>query len=161
MPIQDYNIYTAKGYAGDLYDSAPRTTQSGRVEGLTLDYGVGVQLGAATGELPSNVLVGTTGNVWGISMRELNHEAANRPSDGTATYVQSETASIMREGFILVEVTGAAAFVAGAKLNIDGVTGLFTMDGVAGDIVATSNVTAVEAAISGDIAKVLIDIVHA
>ena len=29
MPIQDFKIYTANGYAGDLVDSAPRVVQTG------------------------------------------------------------------------------------------------------------------------------------
>jgi len=161
MPIQDYNIYTAKGYAGDRYDSAPSVTQSGIVEDATLDYGVGTKPGTRPESGPQGVLAGhTAGNVWGISMRELNHEAANRPSDGTAQYVQTETASIMREGFILVKLGGAVAATPNTLLHVVDASGVFTMDAVAAGIAASVNVTSLENGQPGDIIKVRIDIVH-
>jgi hypothetical protein len=155
MPIQQYNIYTGKGYAGDLFDSAPRVTQTGIVEPLTLDYGISVK----PGTYDRSVVPGAdTGNSYGISMRELNHEAANRPSDGLTVYNQTESASIMREGFLLVLVTGANAAVANAFLNVDDVTGAFTGGAAGAGQTASINVRAIESGQVGDIIKVRIDI---
>jgi len=156
MPIQTYNIYTGKGYAGDLYDSAPRVTQTGLVEDATLGFGLGVKVGT-TGE--RSVVVGSsTGNVFAITMRELNHEADNRPSDGTTSYKNKDSASIMREGFILVKVTGNAA-VAHAMANVNDTTGAFTGGAAGAGETATTNVTFLEAGLVGEVVKARIDIV--
>lgn len=155
MPIQNYNIYTGKGFAGDLFDSAPRVTQTGIVEDVTLEYGVSVTPGTAE----RGVTVGhDTGNVFGITMRELNHEAANRPSDGSQVYNQTESASIMREGFILVEVTVRAAVV-NEIMNVVDATGAFSGGTAAGGETASLNVRSIEAGQVGDIIKARIDII--
>lgn len=156
MPIQDYNIYTGKGYAGDLYDSAPRVTQTGRVEAASLGFGLALTKGTAD----KDVVVGhDAGVVFAISMRELNHEAANRPSDGVTTYVEGESASILREGFILVEVTERAA-VAGELANVVDATGAFAGGAAAGaGETASANVRFVESGQVGEVVKARIDIV--
>jgi hypothetical protein len=157
MPIQDYNIYTGKGYAGDLFDSAPRVTSSATVEAATLGFGLALK----PGSLDKGVVAGhTAGNVFAISMREYNHEASTRPSDGTTTYKQAETASIMREGFILVKVTARAA-VANTLLNVNDTTGEFAGGAAGAGETAAVNVTALEAGQVGDVIKARIDIIHA
>lgn len=155
MPIQTYDIYTKKGYAGDLYDSAPRVVQTGIVEEATLGYGLALTNGV--GE--RGVVAGHSGGVvFAISQRELNHEAANRPSDGFTVYNQTESASIMREGFILVAVTVRAA-VAHTALNVVDATGAFTGGAAIAGETASINVTALESGQVGDIIKARIDIV--
>lgn len=162
MPIQDYRIYTAKGYAGDRYDSAPSVTQSGRAEAATLGFGLGVKIGTDTNTHPPSILAGAVaGNIWGITMRELNHEATNRPSDGTTDYMMGESVSVMREGFLLVMVTGAADVAANGPMHMNQITGAFTGDAVAGDIIDVVNVTPLEKGSPGEIIKVRIDIIHA
>jgi hypothetical protein len=162
MPIQDYNIYTAKGYAGDRYDSAPSVTQSGIVEDALLGYGIAVKPGTKSTNNGSpqgvtSVASPAGGNIWGISMRELNHEAANRPSDGTANYLETETASIMREGFILVKLSSGACTA--NSIQFTDPNGLFTGDGVGATAgLVTTNVTAMEHGTAGDIVKMRIDI---
>ena len=155
MPIQDYNIYTDKGYVGDTADSGPRVVVSGVVEDATLAFGVAVTPGTADAQ----VTVGhDTGMVYGISMRELNHEAANRPSDGTTMYKVTETASVMREGFIYIEVTERSV-TAHAKLNVNDTTGKFTGGSAGVGETASTNVTAIESGVVGDVIKARIDIV--
>ena len=154
MPIQNYEIYTGKGYAGDFADTGPRTVVTGIVEAATLEMGVGVKPGTAERQ----VLVGhATGDVYGITVRQLNHEAANRPSDGTFTYKNKEAASVLREGFIFVKVTDHAA-VAHTKLAINDTTGEFV--GGTADTGETQclNVTAIESGDADSIIKVRIDI---
>lgn len=161
MPIQAYNIYTAKGYAGDRYDSAPSVTQSGRAE-VPFGYGLGLQLGTNKADLPpdmTNVTAAQT-SVWGVSMRELNHEAANRPSDGTTNYVVGETVSVMREGFLLVKVGGTLGATAHTKANLIIATGEFTGDAPGGGVLAMTNVTFLETGLAGETVKARIDIVH-
>lgn len=155
MPIQTYEIYTGKGYAGDLYDSAPRVTQTGLVEGATLGFGLAVTPGTIS---ERHVVVGSNaGNVFGISMRELNHEADNRPSDGSTSYKNLDSASIMREGFLLVEVTARAA-VAHTKANVVDATGAFTGGAAGAGETAATNVTFLEDGLVGEVVKARIDI---
>ena len=155
MPIQTYNIYTGKGYAGELCDSAPRVTQTGLVEDATLAFGLALKPGTKE----RHVVVGhTAGNVHSISMREYNHEAATRPSDGSVTYLQAESASIMREGFLLVKVQARAA-VAGQKLNVVDATGEFTGGAAGAGETQAINVVAVESGLVGEVIKARIDIV--
>ena len=156
MPIQDFNIYTARGYAGELVDSGPRVVGTGILVGSDVGFGLGVKRNST---VERGVELGSAANVFAISQREYNHEADTRPSDGTTSYKVTESVSIIRQGYLYVLLTGAAAITAGAALHIDGVTGEFTKDAVAGNIVATTNVFADEAGIAGEIIKVRIDIV--
>lgn len=158
MPIQDYLIYTKKGYAGDRFDSAPSVTQTGIVEDPILGYGLGVTPGTLSAR---HVIKGhDAGNVYGISMRELNHESATKPSDGTVNYLETESASIMREGFILVEVS-IRACVAHELLNIADVGGQFSGGTAAAGETQTLNVTSLESGEVGEIIKARIDIYNA
>ena len=167
MPIQDFNIYTAKGYAGDLVDSAPRVVQTGilvaNASGVS-DAGFGLaMLRQVTGTLiERGVELGGAANVFAISQREYNHEAGTRPAKagvaGTWAYHEGESVSLIREGYLYVQLSGATGIIAGDPLHVDTVTGEFTKEAVAGDIVATTNVVAEEAGIAGDIIKVRIDI---
>lgn len=148
MPIQNFNIYTAKGYAGDLPDSSSALVSQSVVAAAVLDFGIGVTgVGGISGG----------GYVHGITRRELNHEAANKPSDGATTYSVGDSVSVLRQGYIYVLVTVNAA-VKDALLNVDTVTGAFSggASGV-GNGLATTNVVAQEAGIVGDIIKVWIE----
>jgi len=158
MPIQDFNIYTNNGYAGDLVDSGPRVIQSGVLTSATAGFGKGMKRDAS---VDRGCALGAVANVYAISQREYNHEAANRPSDGTTNYVETESVSLIRQGYLYVKLTGATAIAIGEVLHVDTVTGEFTKVAVAGDVVACTNVVADEAGISGDVIKVRIDIQNA
>ena len=159
MPIQDFNIYTARGYAGDLVDSGPRTTQTGVVEAATLAVGVAVQRGTVTTN-PRHVVVGhNSGAVFGISMRDLAVEAKNKPSDGETEFRATESVNIIREGFLYVRVTVRAA-VAGALLNVVDATGAFTGGAAGGGETLSLNVRAEQSGAVGDIIKVRVDVNH-
>lgn len=154
MPIQNYNIYTGNAYAGQESDaSTPRVMGTGFAEAAT---GFGLALKPGTAE--DQVLVGhVAGNVFGISVREMNHEALNRPSDGSTVYPINQSVSIMREGYINVEVTIEAA-VAGAKANIVDATGAIS-GGTAGvGETLSTNVTFMEAGVVGAVVRARIDI---
>lgn len=154
MPIQAYNIYTGKGYAGDHADSNPTVQSSGLVEAATLDFGVAVVKGSKAG----SVVIGSlAGLVQGITLRELNHESSTRPSDGTTTYVKSEQAAIMNEGAIYVTVTGRAC-VAQALANVVSATGEFAGGTASAGEVVSTNVRFLESGNVGDVVKARIDI---
>ena len=168
MPIQQFNIYTANGYAGDLVDSAPRVVQTGiLVENASAvsDAGFGLaMLRQVTGPLiERGVELGGQANVFAISQREYNHEAGTRPAKkgvaGTWAYHEGESVSLIREGYLYVALEGSEAIASGAVLHVNTVTGVFSKDAVAGDVVACTNVRAEEAGIAGDVIKVRIDIV--
>ena len=153
MPIQNFAIYTARGYTGDLADSGPNVSQTGVVESATLAIGVAVKRGTVATN-PRHILVDADGgNIYGIVRRELALEAKNRPSDGTTEFKQTESASILRQGYIYVTIASTAC-VAGAKLFTDA-SGQFT--GSTG--VATTNVTAEQSGQVGEVIRARIDIV--
>ena len=156
MTIQSFEIYTGNGYEGDLVDSGPRVVGTGVVEDAT-GFGFGKAL--KRGTAGKQVLLGGAAKVFAISQREYNREAGTRPSPGTDfQYLEKDSASIMREGYIYIKLTGATAISNGDVLHVDTVTGLFTKVAVAGNVVATVNVFADEDAITGDVFKARIDI---
>lgn len=166
MPIQDFKLYTANGYAGDLVDSAPRVVQTGilvanATGAETAGFGLAM-LRQKTGTLiERGVELGGAANVYAIAQREYNHEAATRPAkSGTGAwgYRLTESVSLIREGYLYIKLEGATGIADGDVLHVDTVTGEFSKDTVAANIVATTNVVAEEAGIAGDIIKVRIDI---
>ena len=157
MTIQNFNIYTAKGYEGDLVDSGPRVVQTGVLTSATAGFGKAMN---RDGSVERGVALGGAANVFAISQREYNHEAGTRPSTGNDTkYLITESVSLIRQGYLYIKLTGATAISAGEVLHVDTVTGLFTKVVVAGNVVACTNVVAEEDAISGDVFKARIDIV--
>jgi hypothetical protein len=167
MPIQDFNIYTANGYEGDLVDSGPRVVQTGVLTSANAGFGKalsrdssverGVALGSAEIEDTS------TTNVFALTQREYNHEAGTRPSTGNDTkYLITESVSIIRQGFLYLKVRDHAV-TAGEALVVEEATGVMVGGAaaagtVAGESVAL-NIFAEEAGIAGDIIKARIDIV--
>lgn len=149
MPIQTYNIYTGNKYAGQESDaSTPRVTGS-VTAAVAVDFGLAIKQDGTLGH--------STGNVFGIALREMNHEATNRPSDGSTQYKATETISCFREGYINLEVTAEAA-TQGQKMIVNDTTGAFS-GGTAGvGETATTNVTAMEDGQVGDVIRCRIDI---
>ena len=167
MPIQNFTIYTAKGYEGDLVDSGPRVVQTGVLTSATAGFGkamkrdASVERGVALGS--AEIGSGSTTNVYALSQREYNHEAGVRPSAGNDTvYNITESVSLIRQGYLYIKLRDHAATM-GESLVIEEATGIVvggaTASGtVAGESVAV-NITADEAGIAGDIIKARIDIV--
>ena len=166
MTIQNFNIYTAKGYEGDLVDSGPRVVQTGTLVGSDVGFGkalkrdTSVERGVGVGSTE----IGTTSftDVFAISQREYNHEAGTRPSTGNDTvYKETESVSVIRQGYLYIKITDHAA-VAGEALVVNETTGLFVGGTAAAGTVAgeskCNNVYADEAGIAGDVIKVRIDI---
>lgn len=158
MTVQNFNIYTANGYEGDLVDSGPRVVQTGVLTSATAGFGKSMKRDAS---IERGVALGSVaGAIYAISQREYNHEAGTRPSAGNdTTYLETESVSLIRQGYLYIKLTGSVSIAAGAALHVDTVTGLFSKDTVAGNVLACTNVFAEEAAIVGDVLKVRIDIV--
>lgn len=167
MPIQNYNIYTETGYAGDYVDSGPRVTGTGVLvanasAATRAGFGLALMRQKTGTKIKNGVELGGAAKVFAISIREYNREASTRPAkkDSNAWgYNLNESASIMRQGFVYVRLEGTTGISAGDLLHVDTVTGEFYKDAVAGDIVATTNVTAESDALAGEILKVRIDVV--
>lgn len=158
MTIQTFDLYTANGYEGDLVDSGPRVVQTGVLTSASAGFGKAIKRDASVDR--GCALGSVAGAVYAISQREYNHEAGTRPSTGNDTkYLVTESVSLIRQGYLYIKLTGAVAITAGAALHVDTVTGLFSKDTVAGNVVACTNVFAEEAGIVGDVIKVRIDIV--
>ncbi len=150
MTVQVFNIYTANGYEGELVDSGPRVVQTGILTSAKVGFGKAIQRDSS---VERGVKLGATGNIFAITQREYNHEAASRPSDGTDFfYLETESVSIIRDGYIRLRVTGRAA-VAGALANSNNTTGAFTGGTAGAGETATLNVVWEESGIVGDIVK--------
>ena len=157
MTVQNFSIYTAKGYEGELVDSGPRVVQTGILTSATAGFGKALVRDAS---VERGVALGGSANVFAISQREYNHEAGTRPSTGNDTvYRITESVSTIRQGYLYVLVGGETAVVAGEVMHVDTVTGVFSKSTVAGNVVATTNVTADESGLVGDIIKIRLDIV--
>ena len=157
MTIQSFELYTANGYAGDLVDSGPRVIQTGILTSASVGFGKALNRDAS---IERGCAVGGAAKVFAISQREYNHEAGTRPSAGNDTvYFETESVSMIRQGYLYIALTGAVAISAGEVLHVDVTTGEFSKDTVAGDVVACVNVVAEEDGLVGDVIKVRIDIV--
>tara|TARA_R100000541_G_scaffold21478_3_gene31432 strand:- start:7651 stop:8184 length:534 start_codon:yes stop_codon:yes gene_type:complete len=177
MPTQDFNLYTKNGYAGDLVDSGPRVVQTGILTDATLGFGKAMSRDASVAN-PRGVKGGTADTadvkVFAISQREYNHEASTRPSDGSTSYLQTESVSIIRQGYLYIRLVGSTAVTdLSVPLNVvttassgitpgsdgkDIVLGDFTAVSAGTGIKATSNVYPDELGGEGDVIKVRIDI---
>jgi len=166
MTIQAFNVYTAKGYAGELVDSGPRVVQTGVLTSAQAGFGKAMSRDAATVErgvsLSAAGTAGTAINIFAISQREYNHESGTRPSDGVSTYYYAtESVSLIRDGYLYIQLdSGSAAVAAGEVLNVVTATGMFTSAAASTTtIVETLNVVAEDSGVSDDIIKVRISIV--
>lgn len=159
MPIQTaYTLYHSNAYEGSkAYASESMTAVSGKLEDDELDFGRGVKPGVA----PKGIVKGSAGgNVFAIALREVNHEAKFRPSNGETTYTKTETVSLMRQGTINLVVTERAA-VAHTLANIVEATGKFAGGTAAAGETECLNVTWLESGVVGDVVKARLDITHA
>jgi len=160
MPIQTFNIYTANGYAGDLVDSGPRVVQTGILTSASAGFGLVMSRDSATVDrgvaLSDSGASGAVIDVFALSQREYNHEASNRPSDGTDfEYKVAESVSLIRDGYLYIKLAaGSSAVSGGDKLQFITATGELTGAAASGTTrLATSNIVAEEAGIAGDVIK--------
>jgi len=160
MTIQAFNIYTANGYEGELVDSGPRVTQTGVLTSSKVGFGKAL---GRDNSVERGVAIATHSSgsipVFAITQREYNHEASLRPSTGTDFfYKKTESVSLIRDGYLRLKVTGAAA-VAGALALVHKTDGTFSGGSATGDFLATTNVVWEESGQVGDIIKARIILV--
>ena len=149
------SLYTKNAFRGQQsYVSEAHTAVFGNLVDVEADFGVALKDDPAL-ERGVSKGIDANGNVWGIAMREVNHEAKFRPSTGETFYKEKQSVSVFRQGTINIEVT--ADPIARGQLVFVDANGEFS--GATGT--ATINVTALEAGIVGDVIKARIDIVHA
>lgn len=150
MPKQDWSINTKEAYAGEQYGLA--TTNSQRLtfstDAAMTHFGLAVQQGVAD----NTIKVGhNAGEVLGITMRQLNLEAATRPSDGTVAIPKGWPLGVMLEGPIMVKLVTA---ITDANIGISA-TGEF--GGVASGYTQATNVRALRfPAAAGDVIPVYV-----
>ena len=150
MTIQTFKMYTANGYEGELVDSGPRVIQTGVLTSASVGFGKAL---ARDITVDRGVKLGASGNIFAISQREYNHEAQTRPSDGNDfNYLINESVSLIRDGYVRLLVTGAAA-VAGTLAATDDATGAFVGGSAGAGQTQTTNVVWEETGIVGDIIK--------
>lgn len=149
MPIvQSYSMYTAAAYEGMVFGlsahmnirtvEATKPVQFAQALKATdgTDHGV-EQAGVSTAGKPC----------YGIGVRQINHEAGTRPSDGQMASLQGQLLGMMVEGEIMVKLSAAVA--RDAKVGM-------TAEGTWTSAAAFSNVVALKAGAVGDIIPVRI-----
>ena len=149
MPIQNYNIYTGDAYKGQISDASTPRVIGTLVASVATLFGVALASDASLGH--------DTGNVFGVAVREANHEAKFRPSTGETEYPAGQSISVMREGYINLEVTGNPA-VEGALANVNDTTGEFTGGAADAGETASTNVRWMESGVVGAVVRARIDI---
>lgn len=158
MPNQigSFRLYTQNGYAGDLVDSGPRVVQTGILVGDPAGFGLALKRSSDV-NVDRGVELGGAVNVFAISQREYNHEADVRPAKtgvaGTWAYQETQSVSIIRQGYVYILLTSDVA--AGAPLFTEADTGTFGGTGT----LECQNVFADEKGLAGDVIKARIDIV--
>lgn len=159
MPItQDYNINTGNAYEGMVYGlrtamdirtvedarlTDANATKAGKAAKAVADTVRGVEFAGAT-------VAGHS--CYGIIVRQINHEAATRPSNGEMAYVKGDLLGLLTDGAIMVKLKSA--------VKRDALVGM-EADGTWSTAAAFSNVKALQAGAAGDVVPVRIFIVAA
>lgn len=121
-----YSIKQPIAYAGGIYGLAPREVISRDVETVAgIAFGVVVSRGS---DPDRQCLLGGTASILGVTVRSLDREGAI--NSGDIEYAETETAAIMREGYIwAVCPTGC---VPGDAVNFVEATGVLDSGAPAG-----------------------------
>lgn len=162
MPIvQPYNINTGDAYEGMVYGLRTamtiRTVEDARsAENKACEAGKAVTAVANTvrGVEGLGGAASTAGNTcYGIIVRQINHEAAARPSlDGKMAYQKGDLLGLLEEGEVMVKL--------GATIKRDEAIGMET-NGKWGKTGAYANVIALKGGNDGDIVPARIFIMKA
>lgn len=157
MPVQEYHINTRNEVEGQLYglQQTRADIQTGFAEDANgIPFGKAVKVGAG----PRGFLLGAAGaHVDGIVLRQIDREAAKRPSDGTVVFRKGDSLPVCSDGRVVVKVMDAGAIVRGQKVFVHQANGTFHVATGAG-LVEASNVvwgTGKTAAV-GDLVHVVI-----
>lgn len=92
-----YSINQAIAYAGMIFAQAPSDIMSASVEGASgIGFGVAVSRGT---DKEKQIVAGGDGTFVGVTVRDLGREGSNT---GAIKYSETETAPVMRYGYIWV-----------------------------------------------------------
>lgn len=157
MPVQDYKINTRDAVEGQLYglQQTRADIQTGFAEdtdgvgfGKAVQYGVGERGYKKGSALP---------HVAGITIRQIDREAAKRPSDGTVVFRKGDTLPVCSDGRVVIKVLDAGQAVHGAKVFVHKVDGTFAVAGTANHVEASNVVWGVNKTVAaGDLLHVVI-----
>lgn len=153
MPVQQYNINTRDALPGQLYglQQTRADIQTAFVEDAA---GIGFGVACKVGVGPRGVTLGGAAHVAGISVRQIDREPLNRPSDGTIVFKKGDTLPLLSDGRINVRVAAAGTMVRGAPVFVDEVTGEF---GATGTLKCTNVVWGMSGVVAlGDVVHVVI-----
>jgi len=108
MPEQNFTMNTKAGYAGDLYGltftNSQRNTYIASVGG-TIEWGCAIK---STDNRTATAGINADGTINGVVIRALNVEQATRPGDGSVFYYEGTALAVLEEGYIQVDMSGAA-----------------------------------------------------
>lgn len=153
MPKQIYSLYTQDAYNGmEAYASEEKTVVSSVAEEV-IRVGQSLKVGTKFGTVKADK---NGGNIFGVALREDNHEAETKPADSFISYRISETVSVLRQGTFYAQVIGTAAVI-GVKVSCRNDTAGGFSGGTGRQ---ASNITWMESGAVGDIILARIDIVN-
>lgn len=157
MPVQDYKINTRDAVEGQLYglQQTRADIQTGFAEDADgIGFGKAVQYGAGERGYKKG---STAAHIAGITIRQIDREAAKRPSDGTVVFRKGDTLPVCSDGRVVVKVTDAGQAVHGAKVFVHEVNGTFAVAASADHIEASNVVWGVKKTVAaGDLLHVVI-----
>lgn len=157
MPVQAYNINTRDAVEGQLYglQQTRADIQTGFAEDADgVGFGKAVQYGAGERGYKKGSAVA---HIAGITIRQIDREAAKRPSDGTVVFRKGDTLPVCSDGRVVVKVADAGQAVHGAKVFVHKVDGTFAIATSADHIEASNVVWGVKKTVAaGDLLHVVI-----
>ena len=145
----EYSQNIPVGYAGQLYDLSNSDIVSRSVASTIIEFGVAVSLSAGS---PTRITNGSDQGFFGIAVRALDSEVVT----GDLTYKQTESASVLRAGYIWAEcVTGC---VIGDVVNYTEGTGALNAGAAGVGEQDVANATWESAAGAGQLAQLRIGV---
>lgn len=154
-----YTKNIRQAIAGQVaYDFGTADITSHNVVESVIPFGVAVQRGLAAND--NSVRIGgtnvlTDATVIGFTVRSLLQQ--NAVNNNLTSYAVTETAGVIRKGYIFVTNTGTAAIAEGEAIRINNATGAVTGDAAGGAIIALTDVFAEQDAAAGAICLIRID----
>ena len=157
MPVQDYKINTRDAVEGQMYglQQTRADIQTGFAEDVGgVGFGKAVQYGAGERGYKKGT---AKAHIAGITVRQIDREAAKRPSDGTILFRKGDTLPVMSDGRIVVKVLDGGQAVHGAKVFVHKVDGTFAIATTSNHIEASNVVWGINKTVAaGDLLHVVI-----
>ena len=154
MPNQVFSLYTVDSYDGMLaYSSEENTIVSCSVE-EKLKVGSPLIVGTKFGTVKQDL---DGGNVFGIALRELNHEFQIDATGEDVFYQIGDVIPVLRQGTFYASVVGTLNITLGTKASCWNNFGVGSLGGGAS---TCNNITWEESGSPGDVVLARIDIIN-